>query len=82
MRVVGVGLNLLPELSNQDSEILDNISLVPKPLSCRKKSGTYVAQFLVEHFNLLGFEVQNWMIIAVGLIIAYIVFVWRTRDLV
>jgi hypothetical protein len=56
--------------------------VAPKTPILPKKLGTYVAQFLVEHFNLLGFEVQNWMIIVVGLIIAYIVFVWRTRDLV
>jgi hypothetical protein len=36
--------------------------------------------FLVAHFDLLGFDVQNWMLIAVGLIIASVLFVWRTRD--
>jgi hypothetical protein len=39
-----------------------------------------VAQFLIEHFTFLGFEVQNWMLIVAGLTIAFILFVWRTRD--
>ena len=37
-------------------------------------------QFLIQGFTVLGFEVQNWMLIVVGLIAAYILFVWRTRD--
>ncbi len=37
-------------------------------------------QFLIEHFTVLGFEVQNWMLIVVGLIAAYILFVWKARD--
>jgi len=39
-----------------------------------------VAQFLVEHFTFLGFEVQNWTLIVVGLIVVYVLFVLRTRD--
>jgi hypothetical protein len=37
-------------------------------------------QFLIQSFTVLGFEVQNWMLIMVGLIAAYILFVWKTRD--
>ena len=37
-------------------------------------------QFLIEGFTVLGFEVQNWMLIVVGLIAAFILFVWKTRD--
>ncbi len=37
-------------------------------------------QFLIEHFAFLGFEVQNWMLIVVGVIAAYILYVWKTRD--
>ncbi|MDR3485592.1 MAG: hypothetical protein P4M05_11870 [Bradyrhizobium sp.] len=37
-------------------------------------------QFLIEHFTVLGFEVQNWMLIVVGLIAAYVLFVWKGRD--
>jgi hypothetical protein len=37
-------------------------------------------QFLIEHFSILGFEVQNWMLIVVGVIAAFIWFVWKTRD--
>jgi hypothetical protein len=44
-----------------------------------KKRGGLV-RFLVEHFTFLGFEGQNWMLIVVGLIAAFIVFVWKTRD--
>jgi hypothetical protein len=39
-----------------------------------------VAQFLVEQFTFLGFEIQNWMLIVVGLTAAFILFVRRTRD--
>jgi hypothetical protein len=37
-------------------------------------------QFLIEHFTFLGFEVQNWMLIVIGLIAVFIFFVWKTRD--
>ena len=37
-------------------------------------------QFLIQGFTVLGFEVQNWMLIVVGLIAAYILFVWKSRD--
>jgi hypothetical protein len=37
-------------------------------------------QFLIEHFTVLGVEVQNWMIIVAGMIAAFILFVWKTRD--
>jgi hypothetical protein len=37
-------------------------------------------QFLIEHFTVLGFEIQNWMLIVVGVIAAYVLFVWKTRD--
>jgi hypothetical protein len=36
--------------------------------------------FLIEGFTVLGFEVQNWMLIMVGLIAVFILFVWKTRD--
>jgi hypothetical protein len=37
-------------------------------------------QLLVEPFSFPGFEGQNWMLIVVGLIAAFIAFVWKTRD--
>ena len=37
-------------------------------------------QFLIEHFTFLGFEVQYWMLIVVGVIAAFVLFVWKTRD--
>jgi hypothetical protein len=39
-----------------------------------------VVQFLVKGFSVLGFEVQNWMLIVVVLIAIFIFFVWKTRD--
>jgi hypothetical protein len=44
------------------------------------KKGAGAVHFLIEHFTVLGFEVQNWMLIVVGLIAAFILFVWRTND--
>ena len=32
-------------------------------------------QFLVEHFTFLGFEGQNWMLILIGVIAAFLFFV-------
>jgi hypothetical protein len=37
-------------------------------------------QFLVGHFTLFGFEGQNWMVIVLGLIAAFIFFVVKTRS--
>ena len=37
-------------------------------------------QFLVEHFTFLGFEIQNWMLIVLGVLVAYILFLRKTRD--
>jgi hypothetical protein len=39
-----------------------------------------VVQFLVEHITVLGFEIQNWMLIVFGVLVAYIFFLWKTRD--
>jgi nitrate reductase NapE component len=36
--------------------------------------------FLVKHFTFLGFEIQLWMLIAVGLVIAFVFFAWRTQN--
>ena len=37
-------------------------------------------QFLVERFTLFGFEGQNWMLILIGVVAAFLFFVWKTRD--
>jgi uncharacterized membrane protein YobD (UPF0266 family) len=42
--------------------------------------GPRVLQFLVEHVTVLGFEIQNWMLIALGVLVAYILFLRKTRD--
>jgi H+/gluconate symporter-like permease len=42
--------------------------------------GAGAVQFLIEHFTLLGFEGQNWMLIMITLVAAFVFFVWKTRD--
>ena len=37
-------------------------------------------QFLVERFTFLGIEGQNWMLILIGVIAVFLIFVWKTRD--
>ncbi|WP_256375174.1 MULTISPECIES: hypothetical protein [unclassified Bradyrhizobium] len=37
-------------------------------------------QFLIQPFHILGFEGQNWMLIVVGVVVAFVLFVWATRD--
>jgi hypothetical protein len=44
------------------------------------KLGTGTVQFLIKRFVFLGFEGQYWMLIAAGLIAAFIFFAWRTRK--
>jgi hypothetical protein len=44
------------------------------------KKGAGAVQFLIERFTFLGFEVQNWMLVVVGLIAAYMLLVWMSRD--
>jgi hypothetical protein len=44
------------------------------------KSGAEAVHFLIDHFTVLGFEGQNWMLIVAALIAAFIFFVWKTRD--
>ena len=36
--------------------------------------------FLIERFTFLGFDFQNWMLIVIGLMAAFIFFVWKTRN--
>jgi hypothetical protein len=35
-------------------------------------------QFLVQHVSVLGVDVQNWMLIVLGMIAAYALFSWKT----
>jgi hypothetical protein len=37
-------------------------------------------QFLVQEFSLFGFKVQNWMLIVLLLVIAFMLFAWGTRS--
>jgi hypothetical protein len=57
----------------------NNIFFRPNRLFCSKYGGGSV-QFLVKHFTFLGFEGQNWMLIVAGLIVVFVVYVWKTRD--
>jgi hypothetical protein len=52
---------------------------------CRKNTystpkGAKAVEFLIQEFSLFGFEGQNWMLIVVFLVAAFVTFVWRTRD--
>jgi len=42
--------------------------------------GEGALEFLIGHFNLFGFDGQNWMLIVAGLVAAFVIFVWNTRD--
>jgi hypothetical protein len=44
----------------------------------KKRAGA--VGFLIQKFSFFGFEAQNWMLIVLFLIAAFIVFAWRTRD--
>jgi nitrate reductase NapE component len=44
------------------------------------KAGTKTVQFLIKRFAFLGFEGQYWMLIAAGLVVAFIFFIWMTRS--
>jgi hypothetical protein len=37
-------------------------------------------QFLVQEISLFGFKVQNWMLIVLVLVIAFMLFAWGTRN--
>jgi hypothetical protein len=37
-----------------------------------------VVHFLVEPFTVMGFQGQNWMLIVVAMIAAYLAFAWKT----
>jgi H+/gluconate symporter-like permease len=56
------------------------LSRTNKTLILHKKGGAEAVQFLIEHFTFLGFEGQNWMLILIGVIAAFLFFVWKTHD--
>jgi hypothetical protein len=37
-------------------------------------------QFLVQEISLFGLKVQNWMLIVLVLVIAFVLFAWGTRS--
>jgi hypothetical protein len=43
-------------------------------------NGDGTVSFLVKHFTFLGFDAQYWMLIVVGLIAAFVLYVWKTRE--
>jgi hypothetical protein len=40
-----------------------------------------LSEFLVGSFTFFGFEFQNWMPIVVGMVVGYIVYLWKTGRL-
>ena len=47
---------------------------------CKKNGAEETLQFLTEHFSLLGFDGQYWMLIVVGLVAVFIPFARNNRD--
>jgi hypothetical protein len=47
---------------------------------CSPKNEAGVVRFLVESFTFLGFQGQNWMLIVVAMIAAYLLFAWTTGS--
>jgi len=37
-------------------------------------------QFLIEHVNILGVEIQYWMLLVVALVAGFAIYGWNTRD--
>jgi hypothetical protein len=37
-------------------------------------------QFLIGYFTILGIEVQNWMLVAAGVVAVFAIYIWATRD--
>jgi hypothetical protein len=44
------------------------------------KKGDGAVGFLTGYFVVLGLEIQNWMLIAAGIVVAFVIFVLVTRD--
>jgi hypothetical protein len=44
------------------------------------KNGAGLVQFLIQPFRFFGIEGQNWMLIVFFLVVAFVLYVWRTRD--
>ena len=40
-----------------------------------------LSEFLVGSFTFVGFAFQNWMPIVVGMVVAYIVYLWKVGRL-
>ena len=40
-----------------------------------------LSEFLVGSFTFFGFAFQNWMPIVVGMVVAYIVYLWKVGRL-
>lgn len=37
-------------------------------------------KFLVEHISIFGVDLQNWMLIVLGMTAVYALFSWKTSD--
>jgi hypothetical protein len=58
-------------------ECLNHNFLLLGGLCSVKKMGG-IMQFLVEHVSFLGLDVQNWMLIVLGMTAVYALFSWKT----
>jgi hypothetical protein len=62
------------------AEYTKNIFLSPKGVYVLPRKEADAVQFLVEPFNFLGVQGQNWMLIVVAMIAGYGLFAWKTGN--
>jgi hypothetical protein len=58
----------------------NNIFLPLDCLCCAGNGGAGALHFLVEHFSILGFDAQYWMLIVVAVIAAFVLLALATRN--
>ena len=56
------------------------ITYLSRKGSTLHKKGRERVQVLIEYSNVLGFQIQNWMLVVAGVVLAFAIFAWRTRD--
>jgi hypothetical protein len=68
-----------PFLTASSQEYRNSFFSHMKRLGCAQ-NGRKSVQFLADHFNILGVQVQNWMLIAAGIIAVFAAVARITRD--
>jgi hypothetical protein len=68
-----------PFLTASSQEYRNSIFSHFKRPGCTQ-NGKKSVQFLAGHFNILGVQVQNWMLIAAGIVAAFAAVARITRD--